>query len=89
MKQKNTFVCFLHSFQKRSSEQLAPCLVFQRLIHLMTKSIKEEMLSNEEDRHLSSEMLSEEQKRVIEYRVRLITLVALTNKYCLLGARVG
>ena len=55
----------------------------------MTKSIKEEMLSDQADQHPGSDMLSEERKRVLEYRIRLITLMALTNKYCLLGSGAG
>lgn len=55
----------------------------------MTKSVKEEMLGDKADQHRAGGMLSEEQKRMLEHRVRLITLMALTNKYSLLGTAHG
>ena len=52
----------------------------------MAKSIKEEMLHDQSQRN--QDALSDEQKQVIEHRIRLITLMALANKYCLVGSVV-
>ena len=47
MKNKNQFICFLFGFQRRLSENLGSALVIQRVIALMCKQVKQELLSDE------------------------------------------
>jgi len=97
MIKKDTFVCFLSTFQKRFSEQLAPAMILQRIISLMYQSVMKQHIMNPEDdtkgrettkasgKSFSKKGPSEHDKTVWEYRIKLITIMALTNKYCLLA----
>ena len=60
---------------------MVPVLVFQRIIYLLTKELKKEHFENEEVKN----EITEKQRVEFEQKIKLITLMALTNKYCLLA----
>ena len=78
MSQKNHFVAFLSALQKRSGESLVPCLLFQRVIHLFTQQLKMEYFSIKQQQPQKPE-------EGFERKIKLITLIALVNKYSLIG----
>lgn len=83
MTDKNTFVAILAALQKRGGDMLVACLIFQRIIHLMTNKAKQELIESTELN--SNDKCTEAQKLSFEYKIKLITLMALTNKYSLLA----
>jgi hypothetical protein len=79
-KSKNAFVVLMAALQKRIGENLVPNLLFQRLIHLLVKITSTEIFSDG-----TVQKGSEEQRSNIEMKVKIIALLSIVDKYCLIG----
>lgn len=78
-KHKSTFVVLMAALQKRVGENLVASILLQRLIHLFVKLSAKEVFGD-------TQANNEETKKQLEAKLKLVALMSIVDKYCLIGA---
>ena len=67
------------ALQKRVGENLVASILLQRLIHLFVKQTAKEVFGD-------TQVNNEETKKQLESKIKMLALMSIVDKYCLIGA---